>query len=135
VRDAMISREQVDELETLMGQLASVHAELTALSKKSPNDAVNKFKLGFIDDVIQRCNKLLGDSCRPFEQFTSFGIEEIVSNSDTTFMVSLYIGAIEKYRSDHIKRTYDTMWGETWCYDLPGGESVSAAPPQKLKEK
>ena len=130
----MISRKEVDELETLMGQLASIHGELTALSKKSPNDAVNKFKLGFINAVVQRCNGFLGDSFRPFGEFTSFDFDDVVSNSDATFIISLYIEAMEKYRADHIKWKYETDAGYHWCYDLAEGESVRTSPPKKLKE-
>jgi len=125
----MISKEQVDELEILMGQLRSIHTELTALSKKSPNDGVNKFKLGFINTVIERCNAFLGDPYRPFKEFATFDLEEVVSNSDATFMVSLYLEAIEKYRSDHIMKEIGL-----WYYDMPEGQKVRTAPPAKIKE-
>jgi hypothetical protein len=43
-----MTQDQLDTFEKLVGQLESVYDELSVLSKKSPNDAVSKFKLGFI---------------------------------------------------------------------------------------
>jgi hypothetical protein len=33
----------IDQLEKLLGQLRGLHVEVSALSKKSPNDGVNEF--------------------------------------------------------------------------------------------
>ena len=56
----MLKLSQIDELEKLIGQLDSLHSELTALAKKSPNDAVNTFKLRFVNTSLNNCNKFLG---------------------------------------------------------------------------
>ena len=58
----MLKRTQIDELEKLIGQLDSLHVELTTLAKKSPNDAVNNFKLRFVNTALDNCNKFLGKS-------------------------------------------------------------------------
>jgi hypothetical protein len=39
------TNEDVERLEKLIGQLQGIYAEIGALAKKSPNDAVNPFKL------------------------------------------------------------------------------------------
>ena len=124
-----ITKQEVDELEILMGQLTSIHTELTALSKKSPNDAVNKFKLELINTVIGRCNTFLGDKHRPFKEFGSFDIDAVMSNSDVTFVVSLYLQAFENYRSDRIKLELGD-----WYYDTAGEPKIQTAPPAKIKE-
>lgn len=124
----MIEKAKVDELETLTGQLKSIHTELAALSKKSPNDAVNKFKLEFVNAVISRCNAFLAEAYRPFKEFHTFDLEAVMSNSDVTFMVSLYLEALEKCRCDNIKLDFGR-----WYYDMPKGQKISAAPPAKLK--
>jgi hypothetical protein len=113
-----------------VGQLASIHSEMSALSKGSPNDGVNKFKLEFINAVITRCNKFLGAERRPFKDFETFDPDAVMSNSDVTFMVSMYTQAIEKYRSDHI-----TMYGGDWYYETPEQHVVRTAPPGKIKDK
>lgn len=124
---------QIDELEKLKGQLSSLHSELTALSKKSPNDAVNTFKLKFVNITVANCNAFLGDKYKPFDDFEQFDSDEAPSNSDLTFIISQYMQALEKFRSDNIY--LDTYSGNKWYYRTEGeGITVRAAPPAKLKE-
>jgi hypothetical protein len=40
-----MNRSNVDIFEKLSGQLLSIYEEISLLSKKNPNDAVNEFKL------------------------------------------------------------------------------------------
>ena len=49
----MKDRSEVERLEKLVGQLQGLHSEISLLAKKSPNDAVNKFKLGLINNIIK----------------------------------------------------------------------------------
>lgn len=97
----MIPRETVHQYEKLCGQLASSHAEIAALAKKSPNDAVNKFKLGLINSTIQQFNSLLPDY-RPFADFSEFSDDELPSNSDVSFVLAQYLECAEKFRADHV---------------------------------
>jgi hypothetical protein len=127
----MLNLEQVDELEKLIGQLDGLHLELTGLAKKSPNDAVNTFKLHFVNSSLTRCNILLGEEYKPFNDFDQFNIDDVPSNSDVTFMLSQYMESLEKYRSDSIH----VVHGE-WCYNLDDSkEKIQASPPDKLKRK
>lgn len=127
----MIDRNQVDELETLIGQLSSLHSEMTGLTKKSSTDAVNAFKLKLINKTLIRCNDLLGDAYMPFEEFAQFDSDDVPSNSDVTLMLGQYQAAIENFRSDHIRSRQGV-----WFYDLPDGESsVRALAPDRLKVK
>lgn len=129
-RPLLITRAKVDQLETLTGQLKSIHSELSALGKKSPNDAVNKFKIKFVNKVLSQCNSFLGKQYKPFDEFTEFDIDDIPSNSDVTFIVANYMQATEKFRSDNITLSYGR-----WYYDLDEEEGqVPAAPPAKLRK-
>jgi hypothetical protein len=125
----MITRAQVDELERLIGQLGGLHTEMSVLLKKSTTDAVNDFKLGLINAVLQRCNELFGKKFRPFEDFEQFQRDNVPSNSDATFILSQYMQAAEKFRADHI--TQDALG--RWSYETPNGEKIRTAPPAKLK--
>ncbi len=127
----MLKRIQVDELEKLIGQLESLHSELTALAKKSPNDAVNKFKLRFVNASLDNCNKLLGQRYRPFNDFEQFDIDEVPSNSDLTFIISQYMPAMEKFRADNI-----TTGSHGWQYDIEDSdEKIRTSAPAKLRKK
>jgi hypothetical protein len=127
----MITRQKADELEKLMGQLEGIHSEISVLAKKSTSDGVNDFKLKIVNAVVQKCNEMLGEQYRPIGSFEQFDADQVPSNSDVTFVVSLYILALEKLRSDNI--SIDD-YGGTWSYDLEGGGSMPAASPAKLRK-
>lgn len=123
-----MKREDVDIFEKLMAQLNGLHQELSLLAKKSPSDAVNKFKLNFINNVLQQCNALLGEKNRPFPDFEVFSIDEIPSTSDVTFIISQYIECAEKYRADNIRNK--SGW---WYWKLDDKEEdIRTSPPKKL---
>src|SRR6266567_8821570 len=115
-----MKRTNVDVFEKLTAQLESVHSELSMLARKSPNDAVNVFKLKFVNSTLEQCNNLFGDKYRPFPDFETFGMDDVPSNSDVTFMVSQYIECGEKFRSDNILARGGVWW---WKLD---GESENA---------
>ncbi len=126
----ILKRSQVDELEKFTGQLSSFHSELSALAKKSPSDAVNPFKLKFVNITIANCNKFLADKYKPFDGFEQFDTDEVPSNSDLTFIISQYMQAIEKYRSDNIYLAFGS-----WYYKMEDSEvEIHTAPPAKLKK-
>lgn len=64
-----MNRSDVDVFEKLSGQLLSVYEEISLLSKKKPNDAVNKFKLKFINQMLLQSNNFLGVKYKPFDDF------------------------------------------------------------------
>lgn len=127
----MLTLSQVDELEKLTGQLESLHSELSALAKKSPNDAVNSFKLRFVNATLKGCNLLLGEKYKPFSDFEQLDSDEVPSNSDVTLIISQYLQAAEKFRSDNIVQ--EVMMGQ-WYYRTEKGEKVETSPPAKLKK-
>ncbi|PCI38902.1 MAG: hypothetical protein COB46_10150 [Rhodospirillaceae bacterium] len=127
----MIERDDVDKLERLIGQLDAVFLEIEKLSKKTPNDAVNAFKLNFVNGILNDCNDFLGELYKPFESFNDFNADDLPSNSDVSFIMKQYMQATEKYRSDNIHISIGN-----WYYNLPEGEgSVAAAPPAKITKK
>jgi hypothetical protein len=127
----MITKLQVDELEALIGQLFSLHSELTGLTKKSSTDAVNNFKLKLINKTLERCNGLLGTAYRPFDDFALFDSDDVPSNSDVTLVLGQYQSALENFRSEHIHAR-----SGHWFYDLPeGSDTVRAMPPARLTKR
>lgn len=90
-----MKRQEIDTFEKLSGQLIGVYEEISLLSKKSPNDAVNKFKLKFINKIITDSNILLTDRYSPFEDFISFDEDDVPQNSDVVFILSQYLQCFE----------------------------------------
>lgn len=105
----MKSIEDIEKLEKTIGQLKAVHGEMSLLSKKSQNDAVNKFKLGMINKVIASANDVLGSDYRPFEDFEAFDVDDLPSNSDVVFVIAQYLEEVERYRTDNVVN-HDYKW-------------------------
>jgi hypothetical protein len=115
----MEKKEDVWEFEKLEQQLHSFLDEMSELSRKKPNDPVNKFKLKFINAALDKLNRLLQDY-RPFEDFQQFDIDTLPSNSDVVLILSQYAGANHRLRLDQTK--YDKE-GRGWYWIVRGKTS------------
>lgn len=91
---------------------------MSILSKKSPNDAVNKFKLKFINRQLLESNALLAERYRPFDDFETFSEDDIPQNSDVVFILAQYLQCMEKLRGDHV-----VVRNGTWYWRVEGGEN------------
>jgi hypothetical protein len=103
-----LTAEEVDAFEKVLAQLKESHRELAELFKKDPNDDLNKFKIKFINQILAEANKLLDDKYKPFPDFDLFDEQERRTNSDGTFIVSQYLGCMERLRVDNIE--YREHW-------------------------
>ncbi|MCP4317755.1 MAG: hypothetical protein GY789_17480 [Hyphomicrobiales bacterium] len=127
----MKTKEDVEELERLVGQLQGLHTEISQLTRKTPNDAVNAFKLKLINNVIKAGNSVLGDSYRPFVEFEEFDVDDVPTNSDVTLILGQYMEQTERLRSDNV--VYDSP---NWTYIVDGEPSgIKAAPPSRIGSK
>lgn len=131
-----MKRADVEVFEKVTTQLRSLHEEMAALAKKSPNDAINAFKLKFVNEVLLKCNKFLGQRYRPFPTFEEFASDDMPSNSDVTFILSQYIACSEELRAENIYEKYGT-----WYWNIDGAdredttERKETPPPKKLARK
>ena len=131
-----MKRNDIDIFEKLNAQLSSFYQEISTLAKKSPNDAINKFKLQFVNETIEKCNELIGEHYRPFADFKSFSLDEMPTNSDVTFILSQYIECAEKFRSDNVYN-----YGREWFWNIDDidpndtEERIGTALPKKLTRK
>ena len=98
----MNSEDDVKTLEKLIVQLQSLHLELSQLTKKSPNDGLNLFKLKLVNKVLASGNKILVGTFKPFEDFDEFEEDALPTNSDVTMILALYIEQAERFRSDNM---------------------------------
>jgi len=134
-----MNRSSVDVFEKLSGQLISIYEEISLLSKKSPNDAVNKFKLNFVNKLLVQSNEYLADKYRPFDDFEVFDEDDIPQNSDVVFILSQYLQCFEKLRSDNVIIRHGS-----WFWRVEGGENdkidddgmilIRTVKPKKLKD-
>ncbi len=72
-----MEEEEVFKFEKVQGQIEGLYKEIGLLSKKSPNDTVNKFKLKFINQLLIIANSLLTGDYKPLEGFETFEEERL----------------------------------------------------------
>ena len=134
-----MNRGNVDIFEKLSGQLLSIYEEISLLSKKNPNDAVNKFKLKFVNKLISQSNEYLADKYKPFDDFDNFDEDDIPQNSDVVFILSQYLQCFEKQRADNVVIRNGAWY---WCVEGDENDSVDddgmvlirTVKPKKLKD-
>ncbi|MEW8033371.1 MAG: hypothetical protein AB2804_13270 [Candidatus Thiodiazotropha endolucinida] len=134
-----MNRSNVDIFEKLSGQLLSIYEEISLLSKKNPNDAVNKFKLKFINKLISQSNEYLAEKYKPFDDFDNFDEDDIPQNSDVVFILSQYLQCFEKQRADNV-----VIRNGYWYWRVEGDEDdsvdddgmvlIRTVKPKKLKD-
>jgi hypothetical protein len=123
----MKTKEDIEALERMMGQLQGLYSEISQLAKKSPNDAVNAFKLKFVNKVLGTANAILDAGYRPFAEFEKFDSDDLPTNSDVTMILTQYMEQAERFRSDNV-----TAYGG-WKYILDGEPSdIEAAQPSRI---
>ncbi len=121
----------VGRYERVNAQLEGVYEEITALSKKSPNDGVNKFKLRLVNRILEDANQILDDKHKPFDDFGVFDEVALPSNSDVAFILAQYLNCMENLRSENIK---ESGYGGKWYWVVNGKVTLDrTAPPKKLK--
>ena len=129
-----MKRVDIELFEKTNMQLEGLQSEVLNLSRKSPNDAINKFKLALINKIIHTANRLLGEQYRPFPDFSLFDENALPSNSDVTMILGQYLNCMEKMRADNIKLV-DSFSNE-WSWKIDGKSSdIATSPPKKLRKE
>ena len=129
-----MTKEEIDIFEKLQAQLQGLHTEISAMSKKSQNDALNKFKLKFINQSLKGANEMLGPKYKPFEDFDLFDENDLPTNSDAAMMLTQYLNCFEKLRSDNIRRQEKHPFNWYWVID-DEISTIRTVMPKTLKEK
>lgn len=125
-----MTKQEVDTFEKLQSQLEGLHDEISALSKKSQNDALNKFKLKFVNQILGQANTILGVNYKPFADFDLFDENDIPSNSDVAMMLTQYLTCFEKLRADNVRQDFGR-----WFWVIDGKQSeIKTVMPKKIKE-
>jgi hypothetical protein len=132
-RIIVMKKEDVERFEKVAGQIQGIYEEITSLSKKSPSDGVNKFKLQFVNKVIEAANSLLDNKHKPFDDFSVFDEDTLPSNSDVVFILAQYINCMETLRVENIRQLEYTV---DWYWVINGKlSSQKTAPPKKLDRR
>ncbi len=122
----MKSEKHIEEFEKTLSQIEALHEELSIISKKVPNDVLNKYKVGLVNTIISRANKLLKADLLPFSDFEAFDNDEMPSNSDVVIMLKQYIACLEKERENNIINDYGH-----WYWVINGKKTLMQTYPPK----
>ncbi|URJ39957.1 hypothetical protein [Paenibacillus polymyxa] len=118
----------VSAFEKVQAQLQGLFDEVGTLSRKKPDDAINKFKLKIINPILVEANKLLTGDYKPFSDFEQFDEDSLPTNSDTVLILSQYLNCLEKLRADNIK-----VYVGHWYWVENGNRTeIRTAPPKKI---
>lgn len=123
---------QVAAFNRLTNQLSALYEEISTLSKKSPDGAVNKFKLGILNEKLSEANELLGEDSRPSKHFTIFDADSLPTNSDVVMMLSQYRDALETWRSGRIHQA-GMEW--QWNWNTEDGTVVETEKPTRYTDR
>ncbi len=129
---AGLSAEEVSEFEIVQNQLERFLGELHILAKGKPNEVINNFKLSLLNNLLQRSNVLLGKRYTAVTGFVQFESELLPSISDALLVVSQYLGALEKLRTDNIGQKSGVVW--SWRINGVLSE-IRTPPPAKISKK
>lgn len=124
-----MTEESIHQFEKTEGQLSGLYKEISLLSKKNPNDLINKFKLKFINQTLKESNDLLGDKYKPYATFEIFEEDNLPTTSDVTMILEQYLNCLEKLRCDNIKYEYGEYY---WLIDNKISK-IETHRPSKLK--
>lgn len=131
LKNIKMTEEQIHNFEKVQAQLDGLHIEISVLSKKSQNDALNKFKLKFVNQTLKEANLILTDKYKPFEDFEKFDDEDLPTNSDVNLILGQYLNCMEKLRTDNIEKTGINKW--VWTSNSKATQIITSQ-PLKLKK-
>jgi len=122
----------VSFFEKVRAQLQQLHNEVSVLSKSKPDNPINKFKLGFINEKLEEANTVLRSDFKPFKDFTLFNADELPTNSDVVMVLSQYLDCLEAWRSANILWSKDRF---KWLWKIEGEEEIIAQEPSRYRKK
>ena len=107
----MKSYDQIDEFLKLLLQVDKLLNGFLELSKKKPNDAVNKFKLKIVNNLLNIANKILTKKYMPFDDFELFDEDDLPTNSDVVVIIAQYVACLKKFGRDSTEyHDYHHYW-------------------------
>ena len=121
--------EDVDRFEKARAHIKQLHNEVSVLSKSKPDNAVNKFKLGFINEKLAEANELLTGDFKPFKDFEVFDVDQMPTNSDVVMVLSQYLDGLEAWRSSRIHHV--SGFGHAWKTE--DGMRIHTDPPTRFR--
>lgn len=124
-----MKEKDVDFFEMVKAHLQQLQKEVGALSKAKPDNPINKFKLGFINEKIGQANLILVGEFKPFKTFELFDEDDLPTNSDVVMVLSQYLDCLEAWRSANV-----CIVNYVWRWNI-ADKNITAQPPTRHRIK
>jgi hypothetical protein len=125
-----MKKKEVELFIKIQSQMEELYNEISILSKKSQNDALNDFKLSFVNSLLEESNGLLNEKYQPFKDFKCFENGKMPTNSDVVMVLSQYLTCLENMRVDNIE--YHIINGWFWVIDNEMSDIKTSEPRKKI---
>ncbi len=97
------SEKDIESYDLLCGMLRAQRVEFDLLSKKKPNEELNKTKIKMLNRILKPLNKLLSNE--DSYQFLDVLVEdEMPTYSDVVLIISQYETASQEFRARYYKK-------------------------------
>lgn len=108
----MKTKKEVNLLIKTIGQFTSLISDFSEFSKKNPNVPINLFKLNIVNSVLKVAKSFLSSEYLPLDEFSSFGEDDLPTNSDVLLILNLYLRGFERFVEDNINYDFsnNTQW-------------------------
>lgn len=94
------TRAKLDMWSAVNPLVTALHAEFKELSKKKPDDPLNKRKIAQANRLLGRCREVLCDELS-IEFLDVFDEDDVPQNSDAAMMIGQYCAALSQFRADY----------------------------------
>ena len=123
-------REQIRDFEKTEAQLEGFYEEIGNISKRKPDDAINKFKLGFLIKCWNSRTVSLARHIGRFPHFVKFDPDAVPTASDVVTMLAQYLRSMDTFRKDHTRS--DHLANYFW-YVSDSSETIRANSAQNFR--
>jgi len=127
----MKSEKEIGEFMKVLMQIQEVLGGFIELSKKKPNDCVNKFKLDLVNTLLSAANPIINKQNKPFEGFELFNEDDIPTNSDVVLILTQYVACLKKFGREQTSKDSDS-YNDYWI--INGERSEIRADYDSLKK-
>ncbi len=115
--EIFIDPDRISVFEKVEEQIEAFFEEFSILSRKKPDGALNKFKVGLLNHSLENANSFLDGDYRPFPEFSTFDSDSLPTASDVVMILAQYRRGLEAYRRNYTH--WDTM-EHRWYWNVEG---------------
>lgn len=99
----------VEKFEMLSTLLGSISSDMNELSKKKPDNTLNKLKVSMINKILIQLKEILKDE-NTAEYLDILDEEMLPSNSDAGFIIGQFQSSMRVFRNKYMTDGFNKRW-------------------------